>query len=178
MVLSSRLLRDEHLSIAAISYMMASGISAATAVKVGNQYGLNSRAGVRSVAFSSFIMVIAFMSISAIIFFIGKNTFPTFFSFDLEVINIAATLLMIAGLFQLSDGVQVVALGALRGMKDVKVPTAITLVAYWLIGLPTSYLFGFVFDWGLKGIWYGLVLGLTTAAIMLFLRFNYVSKKI
>ena len=166
------------LSIAAISYMMASGLSAATTVRVGNQLGLNNREGIRAVGFSSFIMVLLFMGTAALIFILCRNLFPLFFSTDIEVIELASFLLIIAAIFQLSDGVQVVALGALRGLNDVKIPTAITLIAYWAVGLPMCYVFGFVFNWGLQGIWYGLVLGLTAAAVLLFWRFNYVSKKV
>ncbi len=165
------------LSIAAISYMMASGLSAATSVRVGNQLGLNNRESLRTAGFSSFIMVLLFMGTSAIIFILGRNLFPAFFSKELKVIQLSSTLLIIAALFQLSDGVQVVALGALRGLKDVKTPTIITLIAYWGIGLPMSYALGFTLGLGLQGIWYGLTLGLTTAAVLLFLRFNYISKK-
>jgi MATE family multidrug resistance protein len=84
----------------------------------------------------------------------------------------------VAAFFQLSDGVQVVALGALRGIRDVKVPTIITLIAYWIIALPMSYVFAFKFNMGILGIWYGLFLGLTSAAVLLFLRFNKVSKRV
>jgi MATE family multidrug resistance protein len=78
----------------------------------------------------------------------------------------------------LSDGLQVVVLGALRGMQDVKVPTYITFVAYWIIGFPISYLLGLVYDLGSFGIWIGLLAGLTASAILLFLRFNYLTNKL
>lgn len=166
------------LSLAAVTYMMASGLSAAASVKVGNQMGLKSSEGVRMAGFSAFIMVIVFMLITAILFLVFRNQLPILFTNDFEVIKISASLLVIAAFFQISDGIQVVSLGALRGVKDVKIPTAITLLAYWAIGLPMSYVFAFVLNLGVKGIWYGLLLGLTSAAILLFLRFNYISKKI
>jgi len=166
------------LSMAAISYMMASGLSAATAVRVGNQKGLNNREGMRAAGFSAFIMVLLFMTCCAIIFIVFKNSLPSLFSNEADVINIASGLLIIAAAFQLSDGIQVVALGVLRGVNDLKIPTAITLIAYWIIGLPMSYVFGFTLNLGLAGIWYGLLLGLTVAAVLLFWRFNYVSKKL
>lgn len=166
------------LSIAAITYMMASGLSAATSVRVGNQTGLKNRAGIRAAGFSSFILVLIFMSITATCFIIFRNVLPTLFNNDLEVIHISASLLVIAAFFQLSDGVQVVGLGALRGVKDVRIPTIITLVAYWIIGLPMSYTFAFKYNMGVQGVWYGLSLGLIIAALLLFFRFNYVSQKI
>lgn len=166
------------LSLAATTYMMASGLSAAASVRVGNQFGLQSREGVRKAGFSAFFMVIAFMAIMASCFVLFRNQLPVIFNKETEVISIASSLLVIAAFFQLSDGIQVVGLGALRGIKDVKVPTYITLVAYWLIGLPMSYVFGFKMQLGVEGVWYGLSLGLTIAAILLLWRFNYVSKKI
>lgn len=165
------------LSLAAITYMMASGLSAAASVKVGNQMGLKSIAGIRLAGFSAFFMVIFFMSCTALFFLMFRNYLPILFNKDFEVIKISASLLVIAAFFQISDGIQVVGLGALRGIKDVKIPTAITLVAYWVIGLPMSYVFAFKLNLGVQGIWYGLWLGLSVAAILLFWRFNYYSKK-
>ncbi len=166
------------LSIAATTYMMASGLSAAASVRVGNQLGLKSREGVRIAGFSAVIIVLAFMSLMAICFIVFRNFLPTIFSNEPTVITISVSLVVIAAFFQLSDGVQVVCLGALRGMKDVKIPTYITLFAYWIIGLPMSYIFAFKLNLGVQGVWYGLSLGLGLAAILLFLRFNYVSKRI
>jgi MATE family multidrug resistance protein len=166
------------LSLAATTYMMASGLSAAASVRVGNQLGLKSREGVRAAGFSAFIMVLIFMGTMALTFILLRNFLPTLFSKEPQVIGIASSLLVIAAFFQLSDGIQVVGLGALRGVKDVRIPTVITLVAYWIIGLPVSYFFGFVLHFGVQGIWWGLSLGLTVAAVLLSWRFNYVSKRI
>ncbi len=83
---------------------------------------------------------------------------------------------MIAALFQLFDGTQVVGLGILRGMGDVNIPTKITFIAYWIIALPAAYLIGITFKFGVTGVWYGLVLGLMTSALLLFFRFRYISK--
>ncbi len=166
------------LSIAASTYMMASGLSAAASVRVGNQLGLKSRDGVRTAGFSAFAMVFAFMGLMALLFILLQHFLPTLFSKELNVISIATSLIVIAAFFQLSDGIQVVGLGALRGVKDVKIPTIITLIAYWAIGLPMSYVFGFKLNLGVQGIWYGLSLGLTVAAVFLLWRFDYVSKRI
>ena len=85
---------------------------------------------------------------------------------------------MIAGLFQLSDGFQVVVLGALRGLQDVKIPTYITFIAYWIVGFPTSYILGKIMGYGSQGIWIGLLAGLTVSAILLYWRFNYLTRKL
>jgi multidrug resistance protein, MATE family len=166
------------LSIAATTYMMASGLSAAASVRVGNQAGLHNREGLRTAGFSAFVMVLAFMGICALCFILFKDQLPLLFTKDAEVVSISSTLIAIAAFFQLSDGVQVVGLGALRGIKDVKLPTLITLVAYWAIGLPMSYVFAFKLGLGAQGVWYGLSLGLGIAAVSLFLRFNYISKRV
>ncbi len=166
------------LSIAATTYMMASGLSAAASVRVGNELGLKNREGVRTAGFSAFIIVLVFMSLMATCFILFRNYLPLLFNNNADVIAVSSSLIVIAAFFQLSDGTQVVGLGALRGMKDVKIPTVITLIAYWVIGLPMSYVFAFKFNLGVQGIWYGLSLGLGVAAVLLFLRFNYVSKRI
>jgi MATE family multidrug resistance protein len=93
------------------------------------------------------------------------------------VIKLASSLLVIAALFQLSDGVQVVGLGALRGLEDVKIPSMISLLAYWMVALPVGYVLGFWFRAGANGIWTGLLIGLTVAALLLFFRFRKLSSQ-
>jgi MATE family multidrug resistance protein len=166
------------LSIAAVTYMMASGISAAATVRVGNQFGKENKLRLRQAGFSAFIMVFAFMFICACCLILFRNQLPLLFSIDQEVQQIAAKLIVIAAFFQLSDGTQVVGLGVLRGLKDTRIPTYITLVAYWIIGLPLCYLLAFKFNLGVQGIWYGLLVGLSIAAILLLWRFNHISKKL
>ena len=97
---------------------------------------------------------------------------------DETVISIASSLLVIAALFQLSDGIQAVGVGILRGLTDVKIPTAITFIAYWVVGIPTGYLLGFNLGYDVEGVWVGLLAGLTTSAVLLTLRFNIKSKQI
>jgi len=166
------------INMASISYMMASGLAAAATIRVGNQLGKRDIPTLRAVSFSIFVMVIFFMTTFALIFVLGRNYFPTLYINENEVIVIASSLLAIAALFQISDGIQVVGLGALRGLADVKIPTFITFVAYWIIGLPVGYVLGFKLKLGVQGIWYGLSLGLSIAAILLFIRFNRLTKKL
>lgn len=97
---------------------------------------------------------------------------------DPAVISIAAPLLIIAGLFQLSDGMQVVCAGALRGLQDVKIPSLMILIAYWVIGLPLGYWLGFTMEYGPNGIWIGLLIGLTVTATAMFVRFKRLTKKL
>lgn len=163
------------LSLAAFTYMMASGISAATTVRVGNAFGRGDPEGLKYASNTAFMMVLAFMGFCALLFILGNHILPTFFIKDAEVIKIAAILLIVAAFFQLSDGLQVVVLGALRGLHDVNWPTIITVVAYWCIALPVGYILGFVFDYGYTGIWIGLLIGLSAAASLLYWRFRYIS---
>ena len=166
------------INMASITYMIALGLSSAATIRVANQLGQKDYKTLRNAALTCFIMAIAFMSVTATFFILARNFIPHLYISDSEVIMQAAILLIVAGLFQLSDGIQVIGLGALRGMSDVKIPTIITLIAYWLIGLPLGYFFGFTLSQGALGVWYGLLAGLTIAAILLFIRFNNLSKKL
>lgn len=166
------------INMVSISYMMASGLSAAATIRVGNQLGRNDIVTLRRAAFTIFIMVGVFMTVCGIIFYFGRYYFPTFYIDDIKVINLSASLIAIAAFFQLSDGVQVVSLGSLRGLKDVKIPTVFTFIAYWVLGLPIGYWLGFERNFGAVGIWIGFLVGLTVAATMLSLRFNKITKKL
>jgi MATE family multidrug resistance protein len=164
------------INLAAITYMMATGLAAATTIRVGNQLGKRDFRSMREVGFTGFIMSGTFMSINALILIIGRYYFPTLYIHEAEVIGIASDLLLIAALFQLSDGIQVVGLGALRGMADVRIPTLVTLIAYWVLALPVGYFLGFTFNLGASGIWIGLLTGLTITAVVLLYRFHKLCK--
>lgn len=166
------------ISLTSVSYMMASGISAAATVRVGNQLGLNDIPTLRIAGFTSFIMALVFMSVACLGFALGRDFLPSLYVDELEVIQIASTLLVIAAIFQVFDGIQVVALGALRGLEDVKMPTVVAIVAYWIIGLPLGYVLGFELGLGVQGIWYGLLTGLALTAVTLFLRFNVLTNRL
>ena len=164
------------INLAAITYMMATGLAAATTIRVGNQLGRKDFRTMREVGLTGFFMSGIFMGMNALILILGKSFFPTLYIHEIEVIRTATALISIAALFQLSDGLQVVGLGALRGMGDVKIPTLFTLVAYWILALPIGYLLGFTLKMGATGIWIGLLTGLTVAAVLLLLRFNKLSR--
>ena len=115
------------------------------------------------------------IAISAFIFIVFRDILPTFYVDDREVIILASSLLILAGLFQLSDGIQAVGLGILRGIRDTKIPTLITFISYWVIAIPLSYYLGIILDYGLFGVWIGLSVGLTIAAVFHVLRFNYLT---
>jgi MATE family multidrug resistance protein len=166
------------ISLAAMTYMMASGVSAAATIRSGTSFGSRDFINLRHSAISSYHIILAFMSVTAILFVSLNNILPWLYTSDESVIVIAAQLLIIAGVFQLFDGTQVVGLGILRGIGDVNIPTLITFIAYWIVGLPLAYYFGIPMGLGANGIWYGLTLGLMVSAILLFMRFQYISKKL
>ncbi|MGV3510234.1 MAG: MATE family efflux transporter, partial [Sphingobacteriaceae bacterium] len=152
------------INLAAMTYMMASGISAAATIKTGNSFGRKDFEELRLSANSNYHIVIVFMVFTAMVFVGLNQVLPLIYTTDQSVIVIASQLLIIAGLFQLFDGAQVVGLGILRGMGDVNVPTFITFIAYWIIGLPIAYVLGITFSMGTNGVWYGLTLGLLVSA--------------
>jgi len=166
------------LSLASMTYMMANGVAAATAIKSGNHFGAKNLQGLRLSAISSYHVVIVFMSLTAIMFALGNNLLPWIYTSDNQVITIAAQLLIIAAFFQLFDGTQVIGLGVLRGMGDVNIPAFITFLAYWVLGVPVGYVLGIHYKMGVSGVWYGLTLGLMVASLLLFIRFQRMSKKV
>ena len=161
------------INLASISYMMATGIASAATIRVGNQLGRKDMPNLRNAGKTSFVMVTIFMGFAALLFLALRNFFPTLYIKDAEVIEIASQLLVVAAFFQISDGVQVVGMGALRGIEDVRVPTVIAIIAYWVVGLPVGYLLGFRYGLGATGIWYGLLIGLSFAAVLLVYRFHH-----
>ena len=165
------------ISLAAMTYMMASGVSAAATISSGTIFGGGNFVNLRESAISSYHIIILFMSITAILFLGLNQILPLMYTSDKTVVFIASQLLLIAAVFQLFDGTQVVGLGILRGIGDVNIPTAITFIAYWIIGLPTAYWLGIYMGMGATGIWYGLTLGLLISASLLYARFNHISKK-
>lgn len=164
------------LGAASLSYMIVNGMAAATTIRVGYFLGRKRFRQLRYTATASLHLVLLFMSTCALSFIAFRFALPQIYTSDAEVLEIAASLFIIAALFQLPDGLQVVMLGALRGLGDVRIPTLISFVAYWLISLPVGYITAFVFAWGEWGIWIGYMVGLSTASLLLTWRFYSKSK--
>lgn len=160
------------ISCAALTFMFPLGLSFAVSVRVGQALGAGERGRVRPIGFGGIGMGAVMMVGSAALYLLAGPTVARWFVDDAGVVALAARLLAVAGLFQLVDGVQVVSGGALRGLGDVRVPTGIAFVSYWLIALPTSYGCGFVAGFGAMGVWAGLALGLAFAAVGLTWRFR------
>jgi multidrug resistance protein, MATE family len=166
------------INLATISYMTTSGLAAAATIRVSHFLGKKDYVNLRQAAYALLGLAMVIMSAWAIFFILGRDLLPYFYVTDENVIAIAGPLLIIAGLFQLSDGAQVVCIGALRGLQDVKVPSLLIFISYWIIGLPLGYCFTFVFGWGAIGIWIGLLIGLTLTASAMFVRFYRLSNKL
>ncbi|KUJ61620.1 MATE family efflux transporter [Flavobacteriaceae bacterium CRH] len=175
------------LSLSSLTFMFAMGLSVTSMIRVSNQRGLNDFKNLVVVARSIFLLAIIIETFFAFLFVVFHDFFPHIFLNmenggqlldNTEVIEIASKLLLIAAIFQISDGIQVVVLGALRGLQDVKIPMYITFVAYWVIGFPISYYLAEYTEWKAQGVWIGLLAGLTTAAIFLYIRFHYLTKKL
>ncbi|TYA71561.1 MATE family efflux transporter [Seonamhaeicola marinus] len=175
------------LNLSSMTFMVAMGLSVASMIRVGNQKGLKKYYELRRIAFSLFLMGTLLAFFFAIVFFAFHEYLPKIYvDFDdtknladnTEVVKLASSLLIAAAIFQISDSIQVIVLGALRGLQDVKIPTIITFISYWLVGFPVSWFLGKEDAYGSFGIWLGLLAGLSSAAILLYIRFNYLTKKL
>ncbi|MGO4818512.1 MATE family efflux transporter [Flavobacterium sp. W22_SRS_FP1] len=175
------------LSLASFTFMFAMGLSVAASIRVGNQKGLADYKQLRIVAFSIFLLAIIVETFFALIFVVFHAQLPALFvdmdnlkdfAVNTEMIGIAGQLLLVAAVFQISDGIQVVVLGALRGLQDVKIPMYITFVAYWVVGFPISIYLGLYTELKGVGIWIGLLAGLSIAALFLYLRFVRLTKRL
>jgi MATE family multidrug resistance protein len=155
------------LSLAAFTYMFASGIGSATTIRVGNFYAKDDLSNLKLAIKTSYKSVLVTMGFMALVFISFNTILPAVFSSDKEIILIASKLLLFAALFQLFDGTQVVAIGALRGLEDYKYPTYIAFIGYWIIALPLCYVFAFTFGYKVYGVWLALSIGLGFVAVAL-----------
>ena len=175
------------LNLSSMTYMVALGVGVAAMIRVGNQRGMMNFKKLREVALSTLLLIIIIDIFFCFIFLIFNDSLPLLyldssdpsgFNDVSEVLKIASNLLIVAGVFQLFDGIQAVVLGSLRGMQDVIKPAIIIFFSYGILGFPISYTLGFYTSLGMVGIWIGLLSGLFFSSLFLFLRFNYLSKKI
>jgi multidrug resistance protein, MATE family len=164
------------IGLASVTFMIATGISSGTTIRVSHQFNLGDYDSMKKASYASVHLVLAFMSTSAILFYIFRNQLPYIYTQDLEVIEVASKLLVMAAIFQVFDGLQVVMLGALRGLTDVKYAMVIAFISYILISLPLSYFLAFTMKWGPEGVWVGFVVSLAIAGILFLRRFNKQAK--
>lgn len=166
------------INMASITYMVATGISAGGSIVVGNALGRKNKTDLIKSGKVALLMSILLMGITAIVFACFNKFLVSLYIDDALVTDMAANLLLIAALFQLSDGIQCVSLGILRGIADTRVPTLVTVVAYWVIGIPVGWALAEYANLELYGIWFGLTIGLTFSAVLLSLRFLREAKAI
>jgi multidrug resistance protein, MATE family len=175
------------LNLSSMTFMFAMGLGVAAMIRVGNQKGKQDFISLRRVAYSIFLLIFLFDILFCIFFLIMNSYLPWIYldgSNPLQitdvraVVQMASTLLIVSAFFQISDGLQAVVLGALRGLQDVNIPALITFFSYGIFGFPISYYLGLHTSMGATGIWIGLLSGLTASAILLYIRFNYMTKKL
>ena len=165
------------LNVAAVAFMVPLGLAMAITIRVGHAAGRNDVAGVRAAAKAGFLLVLLTQCVSSGLMLALPRAIAGLYSNDGAVVAIAAQLLLLAGVFQLSDGMQVAANGALRGLKDTRVPMFITAVAYWLVGMPVGGWLASTRGLGARGWWMGLIAGLSVAAVLLTVRFVRLSRR-
>lgn len=158
------------LNIAATAYMIATGIGAAATVRAGNAFGSKNIALVKQAVLANLFLVLTYNLFTASVFLVFGNFICRLYTDDPSVIEVATSLLVIAAFFQISDGLQVVLIGILRGISDVQIPALTVIFAYWVIGLPLGYVLAFSFGFGAHGVWYGLLIGLTIISFVLVMR--------
>jgi MATE family multidrug resistance protein len=159
------------LNIASFFFMIPLGLAMAITVRVGNAVGRGDAVGVRYAGFCGIGLTLVTQMVSAGLMLGLPHLIASLYTRDAAVIALATQLIVLAGVFQFSDGIQVASNGALRGLKDTRAPMAMTLFAYWMIGMPVGWWLAFRHGLGARGMWMGLVAGLSVAAVLLFTRF-------
>ena len=165
------------ISIASFTFTVALGIAAAGSVRVGLGVGARDIASTRNAGFATFIGGAAIMAISALAFAFAPRPLALLLTDDAAVIAVALPLFLVAAVFQLSDGIQAVGAGVLRGAGDTRFAFVANIFGHWLIGFPVALFLGFRMKMGIVGLWWGLCAGLTVVAVLLFVRFNSLSSR-
>jgi MATE family multidrug resistance protein len=158
------------LNLASLAFMVPLGVSSAAAIIVGHAVGRGDPEGVRRATVASLAVGAGFMLCTGGLFILAPEPLAALYTRDAVVLSLAALLLPLAGLFQVFDGVQVVAIGLLRGLGDTRMPMVVNIIGFWCIGMPVSLWLGFGLDYGAVGLWWGLVVGLIIVAVFLIAR--------
>ena len=161
-----------------MTFMVILGIGSATTIRVSHQLGANNLEGVRMASNASIHLVLLINAIGAVVMIGLRNHIPLLFTHDQEVITIASQLVVLAGVLQLADGLQVVAASMLRGITDVKVPMIIAMFSYTIVCMSIGLFLAFPMGMGAVGVWIGFVVGLSVAAVCLHIRFRIKFKEI
>jgi len=166
------------LSMASVTFMVSMGLAQGSSIRVSNAYGAKDPVQILSVGKSTLITALLYGLICAVVFIIFNHSLPLAFNSNPLVVEMAALLMLFAAIFQISDATQAIGAGLLRGIKDVKIPTILIGIAYWVVGIPVGYLLAFKAGLGVVGIWIGFIAGLTCSSIFLCIRFLRIGKKI
>lgn len=162
---------------ASFTFMVSLGLAQAGSIRVSNAYGSLNWQKIAIIGKSTLVMALLYGSFCAAGFALLRKQLPGLFNNDTSVLHLASSLLVFAAVFQISDSTQAIGAGLLRGIKDVRTPTILIAIAYWVIGIPSGYVFAFVFNMGTQGLWLGFILGLTFASLFLIRRFLIMSKR-
>jgi MATE family multidrug resistance protein len=166
------------INLASATYMIILGISSAGMIRVASAVGRKDIKETRRSGFTAMIVAMSIMIFFGIMFIILKNVLPKFYIEDPQVIELASSLLLIAAIFQIFDGMQATAIGILRGIKDVNFPLVLSFMGYWIVGIGSAYIFGFILDMKAFGVWIGLAMALMAVGVTLTLRFNFKSRSV
>lgn len=166
------------INVSALCFMIPMGVAEATTVRVGHALGAGDAAGIRRAAHAGYVIVLATQAMSATALLLGHDAVVALYTRDLAVAALAGNLLLFAAAFQFPDGIQVLSAGALRGLKDTRVPMWLAVLSYWGLGMPLGAGLGLGLGWGPQGMWLGLILGLTAAAVLMATRFQRSSKRL
>ena len=166
------------INIASLCFMIPLGLAEATTVRVGHALGRGNAFDVRRAAFAGYTLALVTQSLSALVLLSGNHLLVALYTRDTAVAALAASLLLYAAAFQFPDGIQVLSAGALRGLKDTRMPMFLAAFAYWGVGMPLGAGLGLYLGWGPRGMWIGLIAGLTVAALLLCRRFLHSSRRV
>ena len=158
------------INLAATTFMVALGVSAAGSIRVGKNLGAGRHSAMRRSVVVTYLLAVGFMALCALAFLTIPDALLGLYSHDPSILVLGRRLLLMAALFQIFDGAQVAGFSVLRGAADARVPMFLAALAYWVVGAPGAYLLGFHTDLGPVGVWAGLCLGLATAAVLLLRR--------
>lgn len=159
------------LNIASFSFMAALGFALGGSIRVSHAFGRNDRSTLRRIGISTIYGGVAYGLFCVVYFVALRHQLPLIFTREPAVITMASSLLFLAAVFQVSDATQTIGVGLLRSIRDVKVPTILVAIAYWVVGIPVGYWLAFIQKMGAAGIWLGLVLGLTASSLLCNYRF-------
>lgn len=165
------------LSCAAFTFMVSMGLAQAGSIRVSNAFGRRKWPEIKLIGKSTLLIALIYGIVCAAVFALLRYQLPLFFNNDTAVLELASLLLLFAAVFQISDSTQAIGAGLLRGIKDVKTPTLLIAIAYWVVGLPAGYLLAFRFGMGASGMWLGFIIGLTLASLFLIARFLRITNK-